>query len=255
MPYETVRNHHYYYELEGQGPPLLLIGGYTADITFWTPVRKNLSKHSTLIMLDNLGAGRSEVPSSFLPLEVLAEEALLLAEQLGFSKPSILGHSMGGAMAQILALQFPERIDKVIVAQSFLKMPPANASTMETVLKLYEAGVSARLRAEVIWPWLFGNRFLMNPRSKETFLSSFEKTAHPPTLKGLSLQLKALLEFDSTLWYKKISKPLLILSGSEDLLSGVPLQGTYTHTFQGVGHVAPAENPSEFCLVVNNYLL
>lgn len=263
MPHKNIHHHSYYYEIEGKGPPLLLLSGYTSDISFWTPVRKKLSEHFQLLMVDNLGTGRSCVPPLALSLEEMAEEILLLCDHLSFSNPHIVGHSMGGAMAQYAAWRFPEKLHKVVLAQSFLKLPLSSCLMMQTVLKLYEEGVSARRRAEVVLPWLFGNRFLSNPRSIETFLASFEKTAHPPSLKGLQGQLKALLNFDSSAWYAEITKPVLVLAGREDRLcpfeetkplsNNIP--GASLHIFAQSGHVAPAECPEEFCQVLLNYLL
>lgn len=263
MPHKTRHHHHYYYEIEGKGPPLLLIGGYTSDISLWTPIRKKLSNHFQLLMFDNLGAGRSSVPEKDITLEEMAEELLALSEDLVPQKPHILGHSMGGAMVQILLERYPDRVHKAVIAQSFLKIPPASRHMMQAVLRLYEEGVSVRRRAEVVLPWLFGDRFLTNPHSVETFLASFEKTPHPPSLKGLQKQLTALLQFDSSLWYESITKPVLVLAGDEDRVSYLEesknlsekISGSFLHIFSGVGHVAPAEAAEEFSQVVINYLL
>lgn len=263
MPYHTINHRRYYYEKEGKGPPLLMLAGYTSDITLWTPIRTRLKDQFQLILFDNCGVGRTIYHDHSLSLEEMAEDGLLLAEALGCERPHIVGHSMGGAMAQILAWRFPERLGKVVLAQTFLKVPPASSSMMQTVLKLFAEGLSVRRRAEISMPWIFGDKFLTNPQKVETFLSSFEKTAHPPTLQGLQHQLAALLQFDSSSWYDRITKPLLILASKDDRMSyfkdsaqmAEKIPGAFLHLFDDIGHVAPAEDPAEFCRVIAHYLL
>jgi 3-oxoadipate enol-lactonase len=262
MPYQTINERRYYYEKEGKGPPVVLIGGYTSDTTLWTPVRARLAGKFEILLFDNYAIGRSDCGDSGLSLEEMAEDTLLLAERVGFHQPHIIGHSMGGAIAQILAWRHPERLGKVVLAQTFLKVPPSSGLMMQTVLRLFEEGLSARRRAEIILPWLFADNFLTNPQRVETFLASFEKNANPPSLKGLQHQLKALLQFDSTDWYHRITKPALILAGSEDRMNphedsvklSDKIPGALLHVFHDVGHVAPAEDPEEFCRVIANYL-
>jgi pimeloyl-ACP methyl ester carboxylesterase len=252
-----------YYEREGEGPPLVLIPGLGCDLNVWAPVRKELARHFSLVLLDNRCMGRSQCPQESFTLEDMAGDVLELIELLQLERPHIIGHSMGGSIAQLLARDQGDRLGKVILLHAAVKCPPVVLATLDAGLALLKAGVAPRLRAQVVLPWLFGEAFLANSKACEAFLAGSENDPHPPTLEGMERQNAALRAFDSTSWQSKICTPTLVLQGDQDLLCPCSQQlqlaraipGAQSYCFQGVGHCAQIEQPEQFCKVVYDFLI
>ncbi|MFW9951210.1 MAG: alpha/beta fold hydrolase, partial [Candidatus Thorarchaeota archaeon] len=100
-----------YYEIYGDGFPLIMIQGLAENIHTWDrPVIDELSKHFKTIIFDKRGVGRSDKLDGDLSVELMAADVLGLMNVLNIKQAHILGHSLGGMIAQELALSNPERI-------------------------------------------------------------------------------------------------------------------------------------------------
>lgn len=262
MPFVSMPDIRLYYEIEGKGQPLVLIAGYTCDLTIWDPIREALARHFQLILFDNRGVGRTESQETSMTVEQMTNDTLHLIKHLQLFRPHILGHSLGAAIAQSMALLFPQEIGKTIFATPFLKIHPITAAFMQTVIHLREDGVSTRRQLEVIMPWIFSNRFMSNAKQCENFLQTEENPPYPLSLDHQKKQLEALLSFDSRKWYHRITTPTLVLCGDEDLVcppqEALLLANTIPHAklhvFQNMGHMAPIEESKECCDAVKHFL-
>ncbi len=103
MPVTTANGLDLYYELHGQGDPLVLIAGFTCDHTFWEGILGKLAKQFQVLIFDNRGAGRSSCPDLPYTVDDMALDAIALIESLQLKKPHLLGHSLGGCVAQAIA--------------------------------------------------------------------------------------------------------------------------------------------------------
>ena len=113
MPFATVDGVDLYYERHGDGgEPLVLVHGFTGDVTDWRHQIAEFSRTHRVLMHDNRGHGRSSAPAEpeAFSIERMAEDALAIAGHAGFERFHLLGHSMGGAIAQEMALRAPERL-------------------------------------------------------------------------------------------------------------------------------------------------
>ena len=102
-----------YFERHGeQGEPLVLVHGYTGDITDWRYQVPEFARDHRLLIFDHRGHGRSEAPSdrTAYTVEQMADDAEALVAEVGFDRYHLLGHSMGGAVVQEIALRRPERL-------------------------------------------------------------------------------------------------------------------------------------------------
>lgn len=105
-------------ELHGSaGEPLVFVHGYTGDITDWEHQIPEFSRTHRLLVLDNRGHGHSEAPAdaSSFTIERMADDVEALAAQVGFERFHLLGHSMGGAIAQEIALRSPRKVLSLIL--------------------------------------------------------------------------------------------------------------------------------------------
>lgn len=118
MPKATIGDIQIYYEEYGQGPPLIMILGLSQDITTWSFQTSELSQHLRLIVFDNRDSGKSERCSQNYTTETMAQDILGLMDYLGIDRTHLLGTSMGGMIAQHVALMAPERVSSLILAST-----------------------------------------------------------------------------------------------------------------------------------------
>jgi 3-oxoadipate enol-lactonase len=115
MPFAEVNGARFYYEIDGKGEPLLLIHGVRGSIRNWDFLRSHLREHVQLILPDSRGHGKSTeltVPST---IDLYKDDMLALLDELKIDKCIVAGHSMGGFIAQQIALDAPERLKALIL--------------------------------------------------------------------------------------------------------------------------------------------
>jgi len=110
-----------YHEIHGSGPPLFLVAGLGGDGRFWTDHVPELAQRFTVVVHDHRGAGRSTLSRIDYSVAQMADDALQLIDGLGFDKIHWCGHSTGGAMGQVLAIEHPERIAKLVLSATWAR--------------------------------------------------------------------------------------------------------------------------------------
>jgi pimeloyl-ACP methyl ester carboxylesterase len=106
-----------YYEA-GSGPVLLLVHGITSSADAWRSVLPTLARHFTVVAPDLLGHGGSAKPRGHYSLGAHASGLRDLLAALGHERATVVGHSMGGGIAMVLAYQFPERVERLGLVSS-----------------------------------------------------------------------------------------------------------------------------------------
>lgn len=108
-----------YYELYGQGDPLVLIAGTGISCAPWRPFQvPEFSKHYQVLIYDHRGLGRSDKPDVPYSTRLFAKDCSGLMDALGIKKAHIMGHSMGGRVAQWLALDHPDKVRSLVLSGS-----------------------------------------------------------------------------------------------------------------------------------------
>ena len=115
MPYALNAGTKIYWEERGQGDPLLLIMGLGATLDLWHRVTPMVSAKYRTILLDNRGAGRSDAPPGPYSIPQMADDALAVLKAAGAAAARVFGASMGGMIAQELALHHPARVHSLIL--------------------------------------------------------------------------------------------------------------------------------------------
>lgn len=105
-----------YYEIHGDGKPLVLISGLGYGLWQWHKMVPGLAEHFRVITYDNRGAGESGKPEGPYNVAMMADDLAGLLDGLGVEKTAVLGHSMGGFIAQQFVLTRPQRVTKLILA-------------------------------------------------------------------------------------------------------------------------------------------
>jgi pimeloyl-ACP methyl ester carboxylesterase len=113
LTFATINGLRLYYERHGDsGEPLVFVHGYTGDVTDWRLQIPEFSRDHRLLVMDLRGHGRSEAPEdrSCYTIELMTTDVEALIDEAGFERYHLLGHSMGGAVVQEIALRSPERL-------------------------------------------------------------------------------------------------------------------------------------------------
>jgi pimeloyl-ACP methyl ester carboxylesterase len=209
----------YYYELHGSGKPVVLIAGYGCDHTYWTAMLTSLVQHYQVLLFDNRGVGQTHDDGSALTADLMADDTLRLIKALNLSKPHIVGHSMGGTIAQRLAVKYAEQIDKVVIINSSAKWSLVALQASQAALQLREHRVEPELILDTLMPWLVGEAYLQHPQWVKQYKAVFLHHPHPQTLQDQARQFAALCEFDNRADLHKIMSPTLVVASREDLIA------------------------------------
>ena len=118
MAHATINGARLWYEVRGEGTPLLLHHGFTASRVNWEPAARLLADRYQVILMECRGTGESEHTPDGYSLEQYAADVIGMADHLGLDRFTYAGHSMGGGIGYVLALTFPERLERLILMAS-----------------------------------------------------------------------------------------------------------------------------------------
>ena len=209
-----------HYDLIGEGFPLIMIMGLGANVDWWDPrMILELSKKFKVVMFDNRGAGRTDVSNRSYTVKLFADDTAGFMNALGISRAHVLGISMGGMIAQELALNYPEKVEKLILCSTNCggskSIPPSGE-----VLRLLVADrslLSPEEIARMVIPLLFTKDFIK--RNQDFMELSIQQIMKAPiSNEAYMRQLKAIMEFDTYDRLHQIEVPTLILHGRQDVL-------------------------------------
>ncbi len=218
MPIAKINNIHIYYEQHGSGDDLILIGGLSADHQVWKSSLRLLSKHFRVLIFDSRGAGQSDAPDMPYSIELMASDTIQLMQHLRIQKAHIVGHSMGGCIAQQIAISHPTFLNKLVLVGSRAKRSELASLLLNMKLKLQKENISDELLAEYVMPFLFSESFLKNKLHVKGFIQWTLQNKHPQSLLGYEKQLHAVKDFNSSQQLSKIRAETLIIIGDADIL-------------------------------------
>jgi len=220
MPYATatdgIRLH---YEVTGRRgrPPILFIQGLGADKHGWDMQRLGLAWSYQAVALDNRGAGRSDKPLDTYSLEQMAMDAVAVLDAAGIETAHVVGASMGGAIAQMLTIGFPERVRSLTLACTSCR----NHEWRRELLASWgesarQHGMGAMTREAARW--------VIGPRSFRRLMPAFGwlgPLAFGRPRHAFANQVDAILAADDGLSdeLRSISVPTLVVVGNQDILT------------------------------------
>ncbi len=241
------------WERHGEGAPLLLIHGLGYARWGWEPVVEPLARSFDVILFDNRGIGESDAPPGPYTTAELAADALQVLDEAGVERAHVLGTSLGGMVAQELALAAPERVDRLVLVST----TPGGAESFpmpEQTVKLMTSGATLRQFVEnALAPGA-------DQELVERILRHRERTAQP--LAAWGAQAAAGAAFDALDRIEAIAAPTLVLHGTEDAvvdsrntdLLAVRIPDVRVELIPGGGHIFFWEQPDGFVSVVTEFL-
>jgi len=208
------------YEVNGDGFPLVMIMGLGANLDWWDPrMIRGLSKNFKTIMLDNRGAGRTEVSDKNYTSRLFADDTVGLMDALGISRAHVLGISMGGMIAQELAINYPEKVEKLVLCSTACGGKETVWPSQETLESNMRAGgaaspdESARMFVSICLTKEFMDK---NPDFVESMTKRILKAPISP--EAFQRQTSAVMAFSSFDRLSGIKARTLVLCGKRDVL-------------------------------------
>lgn len=262
MPCLPINNIEVYYEQHGAGPDLILLGGLSADHHVWKSALRLLSRHFRVLMMDNRGAGQSSTPDFPYTTELMANDVLQLMHVLHIDRADVIGHSMGGCIAQQLVLLAPHRVKKCVIASSRAKPNVIANMIFDTRKKLDNVGVSCDIIAEYMMPFLFSESFLSSSANVKGFIQWTLQNPSPQSAVGFAHQLHAVKIHNVYDRLHEIQNSVLVIAGEEDML--MPMKEAIALTkhlkngsfvaISDCAHMPHVEKSAEFVQCVLQYL-
>lgn len=243
-----------YYEIHGQGQPLVLLNGIMMSTESWAPFVKPFSQNHRLILIDLMDQGRS---AAFQEGYGMADQSAMLQafiSHLGLEQVSVLGTSYGGALALQLACDAPERVDRMLLAATRAWTDPLFRDMCESWL---HATASPQAFYTATIPLFYGATFQQKMAAwmdERRGLLESTAFANPDFLGRMKRLTRSIMDFDLRKRIPAIQCPTLVMSPEEDLVmmpwenrriaNSIP--GAELITLPLTGHVLFLERPALF---------
>jgi pimeloyl-ACP methyl ester carboxylesterase len=218
MPTVRANGIEIYYELHGQGDPLVLIMGLRRNTEWWYRQLPALSQHFTVLAFDNRGAGRSDKPAADYSIPLFADDTAALMTALGIEDAHVVGISMGGYIAQELAVNHPEKVGTLVLGCTGAGGETAAVMSPEAMKKFTaNRGLSPEEILRKDMEIYFSDRFIReHPEEIEEFVEISLRYYQPPD--AFLRQFAACRAHDTADRLHRTKVPTLIVSGDDDPL-------------------------------------
>jgi 3-oxoadipate enol-lactonase len=242
-----------YYEDTGSGEPLVLICGLGADLQIWRNLVPFLSKHFRVIALDNRGAGRSSAPDEPYTIPGMAADVIALLDHLQLAPVNLLGWSMGGVIAQSLAVAHPTRVKHLLLLAT-LKAPDAMLRNgIANWVNIRRSNMTIEQVVRYVAQLVFSPAFAENVPTYEATIQFMVNNPYRQSLHGFLRQAEALLAHTAPSELSGIPMPVSILASEQDQLTPrylsedlkATLLNATLHVLPGA-HLGAAEHPERY---------
>jgi len=216
VPKVRVNDIQLYYEVHGQGEPLLLIVGLGGSTRGWDMQVPTFSREYQVVAFDNRGSGRSDKPATRYTIRLFADDTIGLMDALGIASAHVYGQSMGGFIAQELALNYPQRVRTLVLGSTSCGGRQAVAASPENLTLMASLNtLSPEEAVEKNLPFLYSAEFIAHKREEIIARSLVEAELRPP-LDAYARQVQAALRHNTYDRLPQILCPTLVISGSDD---------------------------------------
>jgi 3-oxoadipate enol-lactonase len=215
MPFADNQGTRIYWDEQGTGAPILLIMGLGYPSAMWHRTRPALSACYRTIALDNRGSGQSDVPPGPYSIALMASDAAAVLDAAGVPSAHVFGISMGGMIAQEFALQYPARVQSLILGCTATGGPNAQRAEPAAVEMLKTSNQMTREQAtEAAVPFIYDAATPRHLIDEDIA----RRRAWPPNPLGYLAQLQAILAWESFNRLPLITAPTLVIHGKTDRL-------------------------------------
>ena len=219
MPKVKVGDINIYYEIHGQGEPLVMICGISTSLDWYYNYIPVCSPEYRLVLFDNRGAGQSDAPDIPYTMEMMADDLTGLLDIIGIDSANIWGHSMGGMIAQEFTLRYPERVRTLVLVSTYCGGPGSSMIPDPEVRQTFQRLLNSPDKEKVKEDFLVAvsQKFMDdNPALIDEILKQTMK--HPSSPLGVMRQGGAATDFNTYERLPEIKAPTLVIHGDSDKL-------------------------------------
>jgi pimeloyl-ACP methyl ester carboxylesterase len=210
-----------HYDIEGEGPPLLLIAGLGANSSSWATVKPLLKGRFTCITFDNRGVGRSDAPPGPYTIDQMADDTAGLIRALGYDCVMAVGWSLGGSVLQALLIRNGDLVSRAVLLSAFPSYTELQEGWLDCLLTLRQSGVPEEAQAMFGMAWGFTGKMLVDHASLAAAAKLGAAAPYPTSFEGFAAQAHGLRRYDSRPMLPTVKTPTLVLVGAEDVLTPV----------------------------------
>jgi pimeloyl-ACP methyl ester carboxylesterase len=252
------------YRRIGTGRPLVVLNGFAATSADWDPLFiDRLASSSELILIDNRGIGHSSDDGHFFDITKLADDVARVVEMLGIERANVLGWSMGGFIAQALALQHPGHINRLILLSTAPAGSDADRALPEVWSRLIDMSGTPHEQARRLLSLLFPSDVAESVyREFGDIVAAARAQLSPDLINRQAAAIDGWHRTDSGNQLREINAPVLIAAGTADivvppsnalrLVNAIP--GAWLARFNGGGHAFMAQYPRPVADLINSFL-
>src|SRR5829696_3744794 len=204
------------YDVRGHGRPLVLVQGVGIGRWGWEPVADRLARRFQVITIDNRGIGASDTPPGHYSTRAMANDVLAVLDHAGIQQANVLGTSLGGMIAQELALAHPERVDRLVLVATIPGGPRSRPMPLPTTyLFAWAPFMTGQAKLQQFLHTTLGPETLRR-RPKVARRLAARKLAHPQSQHAWRAQTEAGMLFNPLGRQRDITQPTLIIQGTAD---------------------------------------
>jgi len=252
-----------YYQIRGEGEPLVLLMGFGADGDVWELHVAEYQKHFKCILIDNRGVGKSDQPTGPYSTTMMAADTIAVMDHAGIEKAHVAGISMGGAIAQKVAMDYPERVRKLVLISTW-PVFDNYAKTVYRNLQKIRKTTAPDVFMELLQLWIFAPPYYKDGLAdlEEGQKGALESTS-PQSTEGFDGQLDACIEHNVVARLREIKHKTLVTVGEKDIFTP-PIMSHMLYigigdstfvSFPSGGHVHHWEDLERFNAVTLDFLL
>ncbi len=261
MPTVRVNDINMYYEIQGDGLPLVLIMGMSADHTAWEEQTPVYAKEFRVVTFDNRGVGQTDKPDVPYTTRMMADDTVGLMDRLGIGKAHVAGISMGGAIAQEIAINYADRVIGLVLHATWPKSDPYFVRIFELLEMLVSRDAEMRQVYQDLL--LFTPAYYNANQDKiKQMLDDMANSETPMPSYAFCRQADACVTHDAQDRLHLIEAPTLITVGDQDIWTPLRfaevLRGRIPNSRliveEDAPHLSLLQNPGRFAEMTLSFL-
>ena len=222
MAYAIINGIRLHYDVTGNGDAVLLLSALSMPGAMWAPQVKALAPHFRTITVDNRGVGETDLPAEpVYTMAQLADDAAALLRQLKITRAHVVGASMGGTIAQEMALRHPQLVRSLVLVSTWAKVDARFLQVIESWMSLASRVPIEERYRHVFFPWVFGPTFFERKDNVETAFRGAMAYPHQTKAEAIERQARGIFAWDGTRVARlgTIKAPTLVVGGKDDILT------------------------------------